>query len=89
MLRLDYPTTSIPRLGLTSAAVIIAEFGDLSRFEHVDKMVAFAGLDCGRSQSGTQDFKSKMVKHGSGYLRQALMNSADFVLIHVPTFYEY
>ncbi|MCH3976605.1 MAG: IS110 family transposase [Bacilli bacterium] len=89
MLTLDSPTASIPGIGLTSTATIIAEFGHLSRFEHADKMVAFAGLDCGRSQSGTQDFKGKMVKHGSGYLRQALMNSAAFVLIHVPTFYEY
>ena len=89
MLLLNSPTTSIPGIGLTSAATIIAEYGELSRFEHADKLVAFAGLDCGRSQSGTQDFKGKMVKHGSGYLRQALMNSAALVIIHIPAFYEY
>lgn len=89
MLQLDSPTASIPGIGFTSAATIIAEYGDLSRFANDSKMLAYAGLDCGRNQSGTQDFKGKMVKHGSGYLRQALMNSAVSVLIHIPTFYEY
>lgn len=89
MLQLNSPTASIPGVGLNSAATIIAEFGDVSFFAHPDKMVAFAGLDCGRSQSGTKDFKGRMVKHGSGYLRQALMNSAVSLLIHAPTFYEY
>lgn len=68
MIQLDYPAVSIPGLGIMSAASIIAGFGDLSRFSNTDKMAAFAGLDCGRSQSRTQDFKGKMVKHGSGYL---------------------
>lgn len=89
MLQLDSPTTSILGIGFTSAATIIAEYGDLSRFANNSKMLAYAGLDCVRSQSGTQDFKGKMVRHGSGYLRQALMNSAVLVLIHIPTFYEY
>ena len=89
MNQLDSPAVSIPGLGIMSTASIIAEFGDLSRFSNADKMVAFAGLDCGRSQSGTQDFKGKMVKHGSGYLREALMNSAETVMIHCPSFYEY
>lgn len=89
MSQLDSPTGSIPGIGTMSAASIIAEFGDLTRFANADKMVAFAGLDCGRSQSGTQDFKGKMVKHGSGYLREALMNAAETVMMHSPSFYEY
>lgn len=89
MIQLDSPTESIPGIGTFSAATIISEFGDLSKFSNADKMVAFAGLDCGRDQSGTQDFKGKMVKHGSGYLRYALMNVADSMLIHCPSFYEY
>lgn len=89
MNQLDSPTASIPGIGIISAATIVAEFGDLSRFLNADKMLAYAGLDCGRSQSGTQDFKGKMVKHGSGYLRQALMNVAESTIIHIPTFYDY
>lgn len=83
------PCATIPGIGIMSAGTIIAEFGDLSRFANADKMVAFAGLDCGRSQSGTQDFKGRMVEHGSSYLRQALMNSAESLIMHVPSFYEY
>lgn len=89
MNQLDSSAVSIPGLGILSAASIIAEFGDLSRFSNADKMVAFAGLDCGRSQSGTQDFNGKMVKHGSSYLRETLMNSAETVMMHCPSFYEY
>ena len=86
---LDSPTVSIPGVGMMSAASIIAEFGDLSRFANADKMLAYAGLDCGRSQSGTSDFKGKMVKHGSSYLRQALMNVVETMMIHAPTFYDF
>ena len=86
---IDSPTVSIPGVGLMSAASIIAEFGDLSRFSNADKMLAYAGLDCGRSQSGTADFKGKMVKHGSGYLRQALMNVVETMMIHAPVFYDF
>lgn len=89
MIELDSPTSSIPGVGIMSAATIVAEFGDVSRFVNASKMLAYAGLDCVRSQSGTQDFKGKMVKHGSGYLRQALMNAAESMIIHVPAFYEY
>lgn len=86
---IDSPTVSIPGVGLMSAASIIAEFGDLSRFANADKMLAYAGLDCGRSQSGTADYKGKMVKHGSSYLRQALMNVAETMMIHAPVFYDF
>ncbi len=86
---LDSPTVSIPGVGLMSAASIIAEFGDLSRFANADKMLAYAGLDCGRSQSGTADYKGKMVKHGSSYLRQALMNVTEMMMIHAPVFYDF
>ena len=86
---IDSPTVSIPGVGMMSAASIIAEFGDLSRFANADKMLAYAGLDCGRSQSGTADYKGKMVKHGSRYLRQALMNVVETMTIHAPLFYDF
>ena len=86
---IDSPTVSIPGVGMMSAASIIAEFGDLSRFANADKMLAYAGLDCGRSQSGTTDYKGKMVKHGSGYLRQALMNVVETMMMHAPVFYDF
>ena len=89
MEKLDSPTASIPGIGIMSAATIIAEYGDVSRFANDGQMLAYAGLDCGRYQSGTSDFPGRMVKHGSGYLRQALMNVAEASMIHVPSFYDY
>ena len=89
MEKLDSPTASIPGIGTMSAATIIAEYGDVSRFANDGQMLAYAGLDSGRYQSGTSDFPGRMVKHGSSYLRQALMNVAETCVIHVPNFYDY
>lgn len=89
MEKLDSPTASIPGIGMMSAAMIIAEYWDVSRFANDGQMLAYAGLDCGRYQSCTSDFPRRMVKHGSGYLRQALMNVAEACMTHVPSFYDY
>ena len=89
MEKLDSPTASIPGIGMMSTATIIAEYGDVSRFANDGQMLAYAGLDSGRYQSGTSDFPGRMVKHGSGYLRQALMNVAETCMMHMPSFYDY
>jgi len=80
---------TIPGIGINSAAGIYAEIGEISKFNSADKLVAFSGLDVSRYQSGTQDFSGHMVKHGSSYLRQYLMNVAATSLIHNPILYDY
>ena len=65
---------SIPGIGPLSAAVIYAEFGDISKYSSPQKMLAFAGLDPGYYQSGTSAHGGHMVKRGSSYLRFTLMN---------------
>lgn len=65
---------TIPGIGYLSAATILSEFGDFSRFKSPSKMLAFAGLEPSFFQSGTYENSGKMVKHGSPYLRYALMN---------------
>ena len=72
-----------------SAAGIFSEIEDISRFSHPDKLVAFAGLDCAYYQSGESEFTGRMVKRGSSYLRQYLMNAAITVMLHNPNFYDY
>ena len=89
MEEIDSPTASIPGIGLVSAATIIGEFGDFSRFPSAEQCIAYAGLDVGISQSGTKCFKGKMVKRGSSHLRYALINVAQTVSIHCPTFKAY
>ena len=67
---------SIPGIGPISAAIIYAEYGDISNFSSPNQMLAFAGLEPGINESGTESHKGRMVKRGSSQLRYALMNCA-------------
>lgn len=67
---------SIPGIGPLSAAVIYAEYGDISNFFTPAQMLAFAGLEPGISQSGTEEHGGRMVNRGSSQLRYVLMNCA-------------
>ena len=49
-------------------------------------MLSVPGLEPGYFQSGTSETTGKMVKHGSSYLRYALMNCAQTVVNYEPTF---
>jgi len=80
------PMLSVPGIGIESAAVILAEFGDFSKFKNASQMLSFAGLEPGYFQSGTSEATGRMVKHGSSYLRYALMNCAQTVVNYEPTF---
>ena len=44
--------TSIPGIGLATGAALLAEIGDVSRFESVEKLVAYAGIDASVYQTG-------------------------------------
>lgn len=87
--KIDSKIPTIKGIGLVSAATIIAEIENISRFDSPDKLLAYARLDPRLYQSGTQEFKGKMNKKGSVVLRRVLMNSAESILIFNPVFYEY
>ena len=80
---------TIPGIGEISATTILSEYGDIKNFSNPNKMLAFAGLDPSINQSGTLESNGKMVKHGSGHLRYAVMNSALSILRFSPEFYDY
>lgn len=80
---------TIPGIGIISAAGIFSEIGNFDKFNNADQLLAFAGLEPSRCQSGEADYKGHMVKHGSSYLRQYLMNCAEMQLVHNPRMYEY
>lgn len=86
---LNPPMLTIPGIGIDSAAVILAEFGDFSKYESPAQLLSFAGMEPGYFQSGTSESTGRMVKHGSSYLRYALMNCARSVVNYEPTFAEY
>lgn len=89
VLGLDPPMLTIPGIGAVSAAVILSEFGDFSKFENSSKLLSFAGMEPGYFQSGTSENTGKMVKHGSSHLRYAIMNCAQTVVNNEPTFAAY
>ena len=65
---------SIPGIGPISAAIIYAEYGDISNFSSPNQMLAFAGIEPSVHESGTEAYNGKMVKHGSSQLRYVLIN---------------
>ena len=89
VLEINPPILTIPGIGVDSAAVILAEFGDFSKFQNPAQLLSFAGLEPGYFQSGTSKSTGKMVKHGSSYLRYTLMNCAQSVANYEPIFAEY
>ncbi|MCD8126978.1 MAG: transposase, partial [Clostridiales bacterium] len=72
--------TSISGIGKVYSAGIIAEIGDIRRFNSQAAVAKYAGLVWNREQSG--DFEaehSKMIKSGSRYLRYYLLETANSV----------
>ena len=81
---------SIPGVGETCAAVIAAEIGDPDRFDDPKKLMAYAGMDSSKSQSGKRDDgRQHMSKRGSAPLRCALMLAADKARQLDPYFGDY
>ena len=72
--------TSIPGIGKVYSAGIIAEIGDIHRFDSQASVAKFAGLVWHKNQSG--DFEamhSQMIKSGNRYLRYYLLEAANSV----------
>ncbi len=68
--------TTIPGVGTTTAATVLAEIEDVHRFKSPSggaaALVAFAGLDPKLKESGKYRGQVKTSKRGSPYLRRAL-----------------
>ena len=78
---------TIPGIGYSMGAQIIAEIGDFKNFDSPDKILAFAGLSPSTYQSGKlYSSNAKMEKRGSRYLKSALFNAAVCVCRLEPTF---
>lgn len=75
--RIPQYITSIPGVGAATGATILAEIGDIRRFQTPEKLVAYAGIDPTVYQSGEfTATNAHMSKRGSPYLRQALWQAA-------------
>lgn len=67
---------TIPGIGPTTGAAIIAEIGAIQNFTSSAKLIAFAGLDPKLKESGTYQGKTPISKRGSKYLRNAIWSAA-------------
>lgn len=75
--------TSIPGIALSTGAAILSEIGDVSRFDHHEKLIAYAGIDATVYQSGQfQASEAHMSKRGSPYLRHALWQAASMAILY-------
>lgn len=63
---------SFPGIGDITAVRIIAEAGDIRRFNTSKQLNAFAGIDIRRYQSGTILYKDKINRRGNKHLRKIL-----------------
>lgn len=64
---------------------LIAEIGDIRRFDRKQSLIAFAGVDAPPCQSGTFESKNRHIsKRGSPRLRKTLFQIMSTVLQHAP-----
>ncbi len=86
---INSPVFSIRRIGPISALSIISEYRNFTSFNSPAAMLSFAGLEPSVIQSGTIEKKGKMVKRGSGYLRETIINVVPFFYMYNPKVYDY
>ncbi|BAU26446.1 transposase [Aneurinibacillus soli] len=73
MHREDYQVLlSFPGIGVNTAVRLLAEIGDIRRFDNPKQLNAFAGIDIRRFQSGKTFFQDKINKRGNKHLRKLL-----------------
>ena len=82
--------TSIKGIGAVFASGIIAEIGDITKFDNQAALAKFAGLVWGCFDSG--QFSSEdnfLTKSGNKYLRYYLIEAANGVIRHNPEYKQY
>ena len=67
---------TVPGIGTLTAATIVAETGDITRFDNPDQLGAYAGLAPRVSQSGETVHHGRISKHGPPILRWVLQQAA-------------
>jgi len=87
---LDTKILSITGISYVTAGLILGEIGDINRFNRVDSLISYSGIDIEVYESGK--FKSTnnhITKKGSKYLRYALYQVAKVIWVFDPAFHEY
>jgi transposase len=81
---------TVPGIGPVIAAGIVAEVGDISRFENQAALAKFAGLTWSVHQSsGFRADDTKLTKSGNYYLRYYLIEAANSLRVHNKEYAEF
>jgi transposase len=72
--------TSIPGVADYSALLILAEIGDVKRFETPDQLASYAGLVSSTYQSGQGCYQGRITKRGDKWLRWILVECATIAI---------
>lgn len=76
---------SMPGVGISLGPQLMAEIGDIKRFNHKGALTAYAGVDPAVNQSGTyKQLSTRTTKHGSAELRRTLYIVAEVLLKTKP-----
>ncbi|MFL5805258.1 MAG: IS110 family transposase [Roseiflexaceae bacterium] len=87
---IEQTLASVPGLGPVWTAGLIAELGDITRFDDDGAIAQYAGLTWETYQSGGfQADDTAMTKRGNSYLRYYLVEAANSVRIHCPEYAQY
>jgi transposase len=82
--------SSVPGLGPVWTAGLIAELGDITRFDDHGAIAQYAGLTWPSAQSGEFEAEdTEMSKRGNSYLRYYLVEAANSVRTHCPEYARY
>ena len=88
--RLHTPILSIPGIGISTGAAILAEIGNIKNFETPSKLLAYVGSEPTIYQSGKYLLtRTPMVKKGSKYLRNAIFQATKAAYITDPVMRAY
>ncbi len=68
--------TQLYGVGLYSGLLIVAEIGDPERFSNVDQVGAYSGLTSRVHQSGGHEYRGRISRQGSPWLRWILVQAA-------------
>ena len=67
---------SLRGMGLLNAATLVAELGDLNRFEHPSKLMGYLGLVPSEDTTSDDRKQGAITKMGNGFARRALIEAA-------------
>lgn len=78
------PLMAIPGIGFLTAAVVLAEVGDITRFACADQLCSWAGLTPTERSSDEHTRRGHISKQGSRWLRWVMVEAASRP-VHHPT----